>query len=149
MLLGFWQVAQHEIGLADVLMGATMLRIDGEGFLVDRNGGRGVAVLAGGVGQPIVGIRVLAIARDDPLEKADGCGVVLGLDRLDGGGVLGILGLGGLAVANPVASAAAARGDRRRREVHERDREDQETSSERTRHQSVHGKLLFDNVGPG
>src|SRR5262249_32137286 len=54
MLLGLGQVTQYEIRLADVLVGATMLGVDGQRLLVDRDGLGGVPVLARAVGKPVV-----------------------------------------------------------------------------------------------
>src|SRR4030095_3896775 len=44
-VLGRGAVPEHEIALADVLVGAAMLGIDGERLLVDRDGRGGIAVL--------------------------------------------------------------------------------------------------------
>src|SRR6266481_6033675 len=63
MFLGVGQIVEHEVRLPDVLVGALVLGVDGERLLVDRNGGAGVAVLTGGIREPVVGIRVLPVAR--------------------------------------------------------------------------------------
>src|SRR5690349_11520599 len=111
VLLGVGQVAEHQVRLADVLVRALVLGVDGERLLVDRDGGGRVAVLARRVGEPVVGIGVLGVTRGHALEERDRLRVLARLDRLHRGGVLGILGLGGGAGGSIAAPAPGRAGD--------------------------------------
>src|SRR5262245_49150507 len=90
MLLGLGQVAERQERLADVLVGALVLGIDGQCLFVDRNGLRRVAVLPDAVGEPVVGVRVPVVASDDVLEAANRRRVVAPLDRGDTLRVFGV-----------------------------------------------------------
>jgi hypothetical protein len=91
MLLRLCEVAEHQIGLADVLVGAAVLRVDGERLLVDRHRAPRVAGLARAVAEPIVGVGVAVVAGHDSLEETDRGGVVAPLHGLDAFGVHRVL----------------------------------------------------------
>src|SRR5207342_1797516 len=88
MLFGFGQVVQHEIGFADVLVGTEVLRVDGEGLLVQRDRLGGIAVEPRGVGQPVPRVGVARRALDSALEQRDRLRILLGLDGLYAGRVI-------------------------------------------------------------
>jgi len=98
----------------------------------------GVAVLARGVGQPVVGVRVLGLALGHAFQKRDRLGVLLGLDRLHRGGVLGVLRLGGRGALSPAPAGRPGRAGKAAREERERHR----TSEHHTTKQCEHGWAL-------
>src|SRR5262249_20663877 len=92
MVLGPGQVVEGQVSFPDVLVGSPVLRVDGERLLVDGNGGGGITVLPGRVGQPVVGVGVLAVTSHHALQETDGRGEVTGLDRLHRGRLVRIPG---------------------------------------------------------
>src|SRR5262245_57151003 len=108
VLLGLARVVERQVGLADVLVGALVLGIDGQRLLVDRDRAGRVAVLPGRVGEPVERVGVLGLPRGHALEQLDGSRVVAALDRLHRGRVVGVFANGGLAEAATAAAAPAA-----------------------------------------
>src|SRR6185295_2264823 len=140
VLLGVGQVVQREIRLTDVLVGAAVLGIERQSLLVDPDGLGGVAVLARGIGQPVVGIGVGLIAGDDRLEQRDRIRVLLRLDGPDAGGVLRIRVLGGN--ARRLGSAGAAVRACRRRQGDGESQSD-ESDELQTRHAGLTSRRWF------
>jgi hypothetical protein len=80
MLLGLGRVVGYQIGLADVLVGAAMARVELERLLVVREGRLELAALAIGVAEVILDIRVTRVAERGRGKRPDRAVPVLGRD---------------------------------------------------------------------
>src|SRR5215510_7090199 len=80
MLLGLGRIVGHQIGLADVLVGAAMARVELERLLVVREGRLELAALAIGVAEVVLDVRVAGVAERGRGKRPDRAVPVLGRD---------------------------------------------------------------------
>src|SRR5438105_1653129 len=83
MLLGLVEPAGHQLGLADVFVGAAVVRVVPQRLVVVDEGRLELAGLAVREAEPVLGRRVGLDARDIALERLDRGRVLLGLDLRD------------------------------------------------------------------
>src|SRR2546428_2047527 len=118
VLLGLREVVERQVGLADVLVGAEVARIERQRLLVERDGLCRVGAAARGVGQPVPRVSVVRGPLHGDLQQRDRARELPGLDGLHARRVLGRLLLRHRPVATTAAATttAAAVGQRQRRQ---------------------------------
>src|SRR5262245_38814924 len=80
MLLGLDRIVGHQVGLADVLVGTAMARVELERLLVVREGRLELAALAIRVAEVVLDVRVAGVAERGGGERPDRTVPVLGAD---------------------------------------------------------------------